>query len=155
MRPPNSARLKLEELNARLNPGTLSYINYVVSYTAGGGETNVVGITGATGGVNVSDTGVTTIVADASAAPFTTGSGNFVTFSGTVFGVDVETGDLGDSVSAAAFPISLSIEGGGGDGTLTGGAADDVKGVAGKSLATFQGKHTAPKEGFVVKPGAK
>lgn len=30
-----------------------------------------------------------------------------------------------------------------------------VKGVAGKSLATFQGKHTAPKEGFVVKPSAK
>jgi hypothetical protein len=30
-----------------------------------------------------------------------------------------------------------------------------VKSVAGKSLTTFQGKHTAPKEGFVVKPSAK
>jgi hypothetical protein len=30
-----------------------------------------------------------------------------------------------------------------------------VKGVAGKSLSTFQGKNTAPKEGFAVKPSAK
>jgi hypothetical protein len=56
MRPNNVAQLNVEELNRRINPGTLSYINYVVSYTAGAGETNVVSVSGDSSSVRRSRT---------------------------------------------------------------------------------------------------
>jgi hypothetical protein len=38
MRPSNSARLSMEELNLRLTPSTLSLVSGAITYTAGRGK---------------------------------------------------------------------------------------------------------------------
>ncbi len=129
MRPTNSVKLNLEELNARLNPSTLSFASGVVFYIAGSSEANVVAITGGSGSVTITDTGVSSIAVDSSAVPYVSGSGNSLTFTGSFSYVWVMAGDQGDSLGASGFSSSatLFMDGEDGSDTLTGsGGADQL-----------------------------
>ena len=127
MRPTNSAKLALEELNARINPSTLLYSFGTVFYVADASETNDVAITGGSGSVSITDTGVSSINVDSSAIPYVTGSGNSLTLTGTIGAVYVYAGNLNDTIDGSGFSSSgyLFLDGQGGNDSVTGSSSGD------------------------------
>lgn len=122
-RKPASRNLRIETLDSRALPATVSFTNGILTYTAALGETNNVSVSGSGSSFTITDPGGSPFTIDSSAISYSSQSGSTLTFSGaTVSAVKVAAEDNSDTVTVAGVSGTLycTVFGGLGNDSLVG-----------------------------------